>query len=222
MANKGNVKMNEVLSGKITTSMVTEYLANELGTNIFAEYLKLTGMNGNYVIMSVVLPESGIVAKGEKPSTYFEKFLDANNKSIKFEKNVIDVLEKYSYHPNTVKMITNPENYQKELQLYASIGLTQNALSKILANIKLAKVADKPYYTIYLRPEAIIEDMLKDPSTDEIEGNVVIDSVKGEDQNSIRWSVIQNKVETVFDPDDLNIKNILAQTFGQQPTGFRR
>lgn len=222
MANKGNVKMNEVLSGKITTAMITDYLANELGTNLSAEYLKLTGMKGNYVLMSVVLPENGIVAKEGTPTTYFEKFLDANNKSIKFEKNVIDVLTKYSYDPNTEKMLTNPENYQKELINLAGLGLTNAVLSKIIAGIKLTKVEGMPFYTMFLRPEAIIMDMLADPSTNEINGSAVIENVKGDDANSIRWTVTQNTTPNLFDPDDVNIANILARTFGHQQTGFRQ
>lgn len=179
----------------ITTSDVIKFLQDQLTFGIAADFTRWTGVSPDlsYVRMRVVFSPSDIVATTTSKD-YVDRVLAENAAGIMFKDTVINTLKPYVYPDNTIDVRRNPEDLQRLYQ----IGVFDNRLDEIITHSKLNYCKDANVFRLYLRPERIIADMLADPSTGEIDGEMNILSVQGTSSETIRWEVAVTKHRNTF------------------------
>ena len=97
------------------------------------------------------------------------------------------------------------------MQHLADIGLYGDNLDEVIRFQKLTHVNEADKCRVYLRPERIIYDMLADPTTNKIDGNMVITNVYGTTSDSIRWEVDVYENTSANKAGDINIDRLFAK-----------
>lgn len=182
----------------ISTGEVVKYLQDQLGFNIAYDFTRWTGVtvDQSYVRMRVVFNPSDIIATATSKD-YVDRILEENAAGIKFKSNVIDTLKPFMY-PKTVQDV---KNHPEDIQRMYSIGIFNERLDEIIRNSQLNYCREANLFRVYLRPERIITDMLSDPSTGEVDGELSILAVNGTTSDTIRWLVEVNHHRTTFSGD---------------------
>jgi hypothetical protein len=171
---------------KYGTADITTYLQNQLGFPVGVDYRRWTGVTANhsYIRMRVVmLPKDLIVPPSQE--TIVDKILNENSAGMKFKDNVIDTLKPFMYPKNMDALRNHPEVLQ---HLY-EYGVYGDRLNEIIRYSKLDYSKEAGYFRIYLRPERIIADMLSDPDTNKLDGDMAITRVFGETPETFQWEV---------------------------------
>lgn len=179
----------------ITSSDVIKFLQDQLTFGIAADFTRWTGVSPDlsYVRMRVVLSPNDIVAANTSKD-YVDRVLAENAAGIMFKDTVIDTLKPYAYPDNIMDIRRNPEDVQRLYQ----IGVFDNRLDEMIVHSKLNYCKEANVFRIYLRPERIIADMLADPSTGKIDGDMSILAVYGTSSETIRWDVAVTKNRNTF------------------------
>ena len=202
--NKAGIKPIPVEQYAITSANVTDYLENELGCKILTDYTRWTGPDAtvSYVRMRAVFRPEDIEAK-ETLTDYASKFLAEQNADIKFKDTFVDAIKPFMYPTNTREILMNPNNTESLIQR----GILGDRAREILKYYKFDFSRRYNLWTVYLRPERIIFDMLKNPETDKIDGVASIVRVTGTTSDTIQWIVnVSNKgraVTTTLDIDEI-------------------
>lgn len=171
---------------KFGTADVTTYLQNQLGFPIGVDYRRWTGVTANhsYVRMRVVILPKDIIVPTSN-DTFVDRILNENSAGLKFKDTVIDTLKPFMYPANIAALRDRPEVLQ---HLYEH-GVYGERLDEIVRYSKLDYSKEAGCFRVYLRPERIIADMVSDPDTNKLDGNMAITRVHGETQETFQWEV---------------------------------
>lgn len=194
--NKAGISPIPTVKYRITTSDVVKYLHDQLGFRLAGyDFTRWVGVDtsSGYVRMRVVFFPEDIVAKSGSKD-YVDRVLEANASNIMFKDTVINTLKPFMYPPSTRDIYNHPE----ELQRMYELGIFGDRLDDIVKNMSLNFCAEANLFRLYLRPERIIKDMLCDPKTNQIDGEMHIVDVDGNTSETIRWDVIIAKSRTDF------------------------
>lgn len=185
----------------ISSNDVVEYLQNQLGFTVIADFTRWTGISANhsYVRMRTVFSSKDVIVEN-KGADYVDRILKDNSAGIRFDENVIKILKPFMYPSNITSIYSHPEDLNRMYQY----GLFGERLEEVVKFAKLTFSKENNVFMIYLRPERIIADMLSDPSTNEIDGNMSIVSVHGTNTETLRWEVEVTKNKN-FGSTDPNI-----------------
>ena len=192
--NNANLVPRQKAEFAVSSSDIIRYLEGKLRFK-FAAYdfmIWNSAVQGlGYVRMRVVMRPEDVVHIPNTTS-FVDKFLAANAVGLEYRDDVMDVLPPFMY-PNT---IGNLWNDPASLQRLEQQGIYGERLMELVNHHK--PVYDKNTNTIglYIRPEKIISDMLADPDTGRIDGNMVIGRVDGDRSaptNTVTWHVTISK-----------------------------
>lgn len=194
--NKAGIQPIPADTYSITGGDVIKYLRNQLGFDLAGyDFTRWTGPNAKYgyVRMRVVFYAADLIAK-KAHKDYVDRMLEANAAGIAFKKDVIETLEPFMFPASIKDIFAHPEDLEK----MARRGIYGERLEEIIQNQSLNLCADTDLFRLYLRPERIIEDMLRDPATNEIDGTFTIMGIHGTTTETIRWEVLVNKGRNSF------------------------
>jgi len=188
VSNKAGIKQVPVERFVISGSDIVRYLRDQLGFDLAAyDFTRWTGPFPEicYVRMrAAIYPEDIVVKSG--PKGYFDRVLEANAADIEFNGDVMDVLKPFMYPESTKDVLSNTESLERLYQL----GLYGERLNDIIMNQDLKYCPAANLYGVYLRPEMIIKDMLADPSSNKVDGEMAVVAVYGTTSDTIRWEVV--------------------------------
>lgn len=171
---------------KYSTGDLTNYLRNQLGFDVAVDYRRWTGITANhsYVRMRVVILPKDIVMPITS-NNFTDRILNENSAGMTFKKEVLETLKPYMYPANIDQLKAHPETLR---HLY-EYGVYGDRLEEIIRYAKLDYSKDAGFFRLYLRPERIIADMLSDPDTNKIDGQMAITRVLGETQETFQWEI---------------------------------
>jgi hypothetical protein len=171
----------------ITGSDIIKYLQDQLGFGVGHDFTRWTGVSPDlsYVRMRVIFAPKDIVADSGSATDYVERKLAEFSAGLTFKDYVIDTLKPFMYPEN----INDVRNRPEDLQRLYTIGVFDDRLNEIIQHSKLNYCQEANVFRLYLRPERIIADMLKNPDTGAIDGNMSIVTVYGTSSETIRWDV---------------------------------
>ena len=183
---KSGIEPLPILTYKIGTGNITTYLRNQLGFDVAVDYRRWTGITANhsYVRMRVVILPKDICVTS-KSKDFVDRTLSEYSAGMTFKDDVIDTLKPFMYPKN----INDLRNYPEVMQHLYEYGVYGDRLNEIIEFSKLNYSKDANLFRVYLRPERIIAQMLEDPSTNEINGNMVITRVLGDTPETFQWEV---------------------------------
>jgi hypothetical protein len=187
ITNKAGIERLPVDRYVISGSMIHTYLENQLGFKIGCDFTRWTGVTANhsYVKMRAVMSAKDLCANTQVSSDFAIRTLQENAVGMQFKDTVKETLEKFMYPANMESMQLTQEAAE-EMYKY---GLVADRLIEIARYGKLTYVPQAGMFRVYLRPERIIADMLSDPETGAIDGNMAITGVFGTESDTIRWEV---------------------------------
>ena len=179
----------------ITGSDVIKYLQDQLGCSVAYDFTRWTGSVPalSYVRMRVVFQPKDIVIDSVSKD-YVDRTLETYAAGTTFDGDKIEVLKPFMYPENMPELRNNVEIRNRCYML----GLTDERWDEIMRNSKLNYAREANVFRLYLRAERIIEDMLRDPGTDKIAGNMSIISVQGTTSETIRWDVAITRDASTF------------------------
>lgn len=194
--NKAGIQPVPTDSYLITGSDVIKYLRDQLGFDLAGyDFTRWTGTETaefgyvlGYVRMRVVFYADDIVAK-KSSKDYIDRVLEQNASGIAFKSSVIDTIKPFMYPESVKDIFAHPEDLEK----MARRGIYGERLEELIMNQSLNYCPGANCFRLYLRPERIIEDMLRNPTTNEIDGNFTILKIHGTSSETIRWEVLVNK-----------------------------
>lgn len=208
--NKANIQPIPTDRYSISTSDVIKYLQDQLGIPVAYDFTRWTGItvDHSYVRMRVVFNPDDIIAK-TATGDYVDRVLAANAAGINFKDNVIETLTPFMYPDNMHEICKHPETLNKLYQ----IGLFNERLDEVVKFSKLNYCREANVFRLYLRAERIIADMLKNPTTNKIDGNMTIIAVRGTTSDTIRWEVAVSKnTNSVMGSSELSLENIFKRS----------
>lgn len=143
------------------STLETKLARTILGVNggIKADYLRFTGItpNDSYIVMRVIL-NPDVVTKNMKAEYEGDRILQDFASNTHVRSDVEEALKPFMF-PDLTKMSI------EDLQRIYKIGIAGENINEIQRFQKLTYIRDKGVFGIYLRPEAIIDYLLKDPET---------------------------------------------------------
>lgn len=175
----------------ISAQEVANHLANKLGFSIMCDFKKFGGTSPveSYVRMRVAMKDNDALMPFET-TDMLSNLLRNYSKDIPFRESVKKVIEPYMYPQDPVafkQMIVNIPT-----QRLQSIGLCGENLSDIYRHAVPLHDTVHKYVAVYLKPEAILKEMMIDPADDN-PGIFHIDITEGDEQKGIRWYVTVTK-----------------------------
>ena len=185
--NKAGVSPIPVQTFNISSNDIVNYLQSQvLGFSIGCDFTRWTGVtpDHSYVRMRAVFVPKDII-ETTQTADYVDRILADNAAGIQFKKDVIDSLEPFVYP----KTMANIRNYPDQLQRLYQYGLFGNRLDEVITYSQLTYAKESNFFRLYLRPERIIADMLADPTTNAIAGDMTITAVHGTTSETIWWEV---------------------------------
>lgn len=188
---------------KFSQHDLTTYLQNNiLGIPILTGFERWDGHPGNcYVRMRVAIPAKCLVDTVRVGNAMINRMLQEDGSNYLIRKDILDELKPFMYNQNIRKFLQMPD----KLSSLAKKGITPNRLSELaeFSTFKMSKKYDGEWYCIYLKAEAIIEDMVSLPSTNRPAGQVSIVSVVGGEKgpdgsqmSPITWRVVVDERKT--------------------------
>jgi hypothetical protein len=179
----------------ITGSEVVKYLQDQLGFGVAFDFTRWTGAvpDLSYVRMRVVFNPKDIVVDSAAKD-YVDRKLEEYAAGTKFDSDTIEILKPFMYPTNINELRNNPEDMQR---LYM-LGILEDRFDEIVRNAKLNYCREANVFRLYLRPERIIEDMLRNPTTNKIDGTMSILGVRGTSSETIRWDVAVTRKPNAF------------------------
>lgn len=158
---------------------VTRYLQNNiLGLKIVTDYERWEGANGNaYIRMRLAINAKDIASDETLGEDLVSRLLRQDGSPYLFKKKVIDAIKPFMFPDNMMNILQMPD----VIETLAKKGIHGQNLKKIIQFSKpqFSHDTSGDWFCIYLRPERILEDMVKDPKTDKTAGEFQILSVKG-------------------------------------------
>lgn len=183
---KSGIESLSIESYKIGTADITNYLRNQLGFDIGVDYRRWTGItpNHSYVRMRVVMLPKDILVQ-TNTTDFIGRTLSENHADLHFKDIVCNILKPYMYPPN----IGDIRNHPAVMQHLYEYGVFGERFEEIVEFSKLNFSKEAGFVRVYLRPERIIADMLSDPTTNEVPGDMAILRVIGDTPETFQWEV---------------------------------
>ena len=193
--NKAGIQPIPTDNYTITGSEVVKYLQDQLGFGVAFDFTRWTGAvpDLSYVRMRVVFNPKDIVVDSTAKD-YVDRKLEEYAAGTKFDADTIEILKPFMYPENINELRNNPEDMQR---LYM-LGILEDRFDEIVRNSKLNYCREANVFRLYLRPERIIEDMLRNPTTNKIDGTMSILGVRGTSSETIRWDVAITRKPNAF------------------------
>jgi hypothetical protein len=181
----------------ITGSEVTKYLQEQLACNVGYDFTRWTGVSPDcsYVRMRIIFNPKDIVAETSTSRDYADRKLAEFSAGLMFKDTILEALKPFMYPENVADIRNRPDDLQR---LY-TIGVFDDRLNEIIQHSKLNYCQEANVFRLYLRPERIIADMLKNPDTGKIDGDMSIVAVYGTSSETIRWDVAVTHGHTSFE-----------------------
>lgn len=202
---------------KFSQHDLTTYLQNNvLGIPILTGFERWDGNPGNcYVRMRVALPAKALVDSVKVGNPMINRMLQEDGSNYLIRKDILDELKPFMYNPCIAKLQQMPD----KLNGLAKKGITPDRLAELIefSTFKMSKKYDGEWYCIYLKPEAIIEDMVSLPSTSQPSGQMSIVSVVGGEKgpdgsqiSPISWRVVvdDRRSATEFTTYDVTVDEL--------------
>ena len=193
--NKAGIQPIPTDNYTITGSEVVKYLQDQLGFGVAFDFTRWTGVvpDLSYVRMRVVFNPKDIVVPSDAKD-YVDRKLEEYAAGTKFDADTIEILKPFMYPEKINEIRNNPEDMQR---LY-KLGVLEDRFDEIVRNAKLNYCREANVFRLYLRPERIIEDMLRNPTTNKIDGTMSILGVRGTSSETIRWDVAVTRKPSAF------------------------
>lgn len=205
--NKASIKPIPTDHYIISTNDVVNYLQNQLGFSIGYDFTRWVGVSvdHSYIRMRAIINPKDIVYSAANKD-YVDSVLAANAAGIMYKDTVIETLKPFMYP----KSITNIRNHPEDLQRIAEYGLYGERLDEVIQYSQLNYCKQADVFRLYLRPERIIVDMLSDPATNKVDGEIVITGTHGTTSETIRWDVEVTKNNAMGVSSDISIDRIFS------------
>lgn len=179
---------------KVSTAQLVQYLQNELGFPIDcdfrlhdnrAEFEKPLHPEKTYVLMRAIFKPEDITINA-KSDNFIDRHLRAAGAGAQFKSDVIEVLKPFMYDPNTADL----RNFPEEIARLQQQGLYGRALEDLMTRPTFFYDSTNNMWGTYLKPEAIIQDMLKNPDTDQPNGAIGIGFVSADNNaQTLSWGI---------------------------------
>jgi len=171
---------------RISSTEVIKYLQDQLGFVVDYDFTRWTGISpdNSYIRLRIVIAHDDIVARNTSRD-YVDKVLEENAAGIRFKDNVINTLKPFMYPLNMQDIRNKPE----QMARFEALGIVGPRLDEIIRYSKLTYHRETNSFGLYLRAERIIADMLTDPNTGVINGDMEILGVFGTTPETFRWEV---------------------------------
>jgi hypothetical protein len=185
---KGGLKFKVRYDTTISATDVINYISNDvLQLPVKPSLRTIHGPGKGCYVIAVLAFAAEDIAVTAAPTSFTDKVLVGYGSGTKYKKDVLDKIKPFMLPtPDQFALsMRNPE-FAKRL---ADIGIWGNNLKEINTFSTLRYSPQTGYYVIYLDAEKIIKSMAEDPLDDEIKGNLTINAVYGEKDESIRWDV---------------------------------
>lgn len=197
---KGEVDSIPIRLFSFSEHDLTRHLMNKvLHCKLQAAYDRYDGIPGMpYVIMKVVIPASAAIERLEIGNGQIANMIRQDGGNVRFKSSMIKDLRPFRFP----KFVSDGSilKMPKERDLMIRRGVVGPALEDLIRFSRLCYSTDgaNDYVCIFLRPERIIVDMLKDKYSDKQFGEVTIESIKGGQRYSdnqtatepIVWNVV--------------------------------
>lgn len=192
---KGNLQELPIKHYVISDSEVKQYLRDQLGGIAFdadfalwdnrAEWEKPAACEKCYVIMRAVFDPRDICVTNAKKD-FVTTVLESMSADMQFREDVMNALKPFMFPKN----MANTKFMPDQLARLASMGITGNRLEELMRRPGLFYDQVNKRFGLYLRPERIIEDMVRDPATNALDGTMSFGYVVSADNGGfIRWGV---------------------------------
>ena len=172
---------------QISAAEIVNYLETKiLGFRLYAhDFTKWTGVSAqdHYIRLRICLNENDIVAQSNKSGLLDQAIANVGG-GLTFKDSVIKALDPFMYH-DLENVKKNPETMQKLM----AMGVYGDRLDELIRLSKLTYFPDYKVFGLCLKSEAIIADMLSDPTTGKPHGNLRITKVDGVNGDTFRWEV---------------------------------
>lgn len=208
--NKGGVKPIPVDLYKISAGDVKKYLEEQIFMHtIGIEFERFVGSNGacSYVKMTCLFRKTDVTDTSDKNKDVLAKMMEQTGSNMNFTDIFKQGVEKFKYPIELQNLFSDP-NMQAEAREATKAGICGPNFESLIAGNTLRYDAERGILSINLRPDRVIYDMLSNPNTNEIEGKYQIDSITGNDSDTIVWNVVVSKY------DSFGKSNILNPLFG--------
>lgn len=214
MNNKSNISPIGNLFYYISAGDIMKYLEDTiLGFRVDADFTRWTGIDPahSYVRMRVIIQAKDIiVTKPDDETDYATRMLHQNQVNYTLDENIVKSLTPFMYPENFNYSQISPE----AIRHLNELGVIGSKIDEIKKYSRLSLAVDratgKQYFRVYLRPERIIHDMLTNPETGKLDGEVYIRRVTGESPSEFKWLVEQVVNTGNIISSDLNIDQIFA------------
>lgn len=195
MITKGNVKPKQWSWFTISGEEVINYLGNNvLGVKTcIGNFVKWQGASPelSYVTMRCVFDLNEISVSAEKKLTTAERMLSEITSIGSLSEKFIKKLEPFRYpitQADWNMVLQDPAKMQK----LNDLGLYGDRLQSVKehSDFTLLKQNGARVAMVFLRPEAIIKDMISNPETNEVDGNFSIVNILGSTSSEFRWEAV--------------------------------
>lgn len=179
--NKSGISPIPVEKYDISEHDIIRYLKDQIGIiNLNFSFIKFHGVAGNtWVITRMVVPASEVATMSSTNNNVIDRAIAESGRGRQMSEKFLEVIKPFQY-PENIAVIKN--------NMDMMIQLNKRGASEIVVDhmIRYSKpvFTREPHtgmemYAICLDTGAIIEDMLKDKTTDKVDGSVSITRVTG-------------------------------------------
>lgn len=206
VTNKGNIKPIPVDLYKISAGDVKKFLEGEIfGHEIGCEFERFVGSNGafSYVKMTCLFRKTDVTDETKENKDVLAKMMEQTGSGMVFTDVFKQAVDKFKYPPELAGLFTNP-HMQVEAREATRAGICGPNFENLIAGNTLRFDKERGILSINLRPDLVIKDILSDPSTNKVEGKFKIESISGNDSDSIIWNVIVSKYDSFGKSSVLN------------------
>lgn len=190
---KGGIKKIPTDLYMVSGAEIIEYLEKQvLGFEIGANFKACPSNDPlqRFIIMRVGMHAEDIIVQDTSDS-YASRVLAAHGTGAKINEAIIESLKPFMFSPE-IRNYGRTKSDQ-ELQRLAALGVTGEVFNEIAQYGGWTYNQDKNQFGIYLDPAKIALDMLKDPSTDAIDGVMDIIAVGGYSSDTMTYYISVTK-----------------------------
>jgi len=210
--NKAGIKPIPVDLYKISAGELKKFLIEQVFMHEIAiEFERFVGSYGvcSYVKTTCLFRKADIIANKDAANGFdpIGKVLEQTGVGMNFTEVFKNAIERYKYAPEYASLFSNP-NMQDAAIAAVKAGISGPNFDNLIAGNVLRLDQSRGILSINLRPDVIIRDMLADGVTGKIEGKFCIDSITGNDSDTIIWNIIVSQY------DNFGKSNVLNPLFG--------
>lgn len=202
----GQIDVYKITSDQMKKFIAAKAAAMQPGTKVemTVDYWekKKSFPHRSYAILKIAMSDD--VIEKQYDDSWILKVVD-NTSDIKFVKKIWDfIVRQYSYDRKELEEAL--DDYRKLDLLEESFGLTEEQIRQIIyySTPRRMKTSSKDSWIVFAaRPDAVIRNMLTDPSTNKIEGRMEIVSIVPITKDTVEYTVYVhvNETESAENPE---------------------